>query len=150
MSERSAWPTIVTLLGAGLLVLGTYLPWAYRAGAGITTTSFDAVENFDRGIEIATLSYDVVVVGAATLAVIAVGFTTRPHLRGVLSGVAGGLAVGVSVEFLVTSTVDLTGVWVPDLGWYLTVVGGVVLLVHGANQADLLPTGYLRGASGAE
>lgn len=139
MADRPSLMTVINLVGATALIGGAYLPWARRTNATIALQTLDRLSNFHRGIEIEALSYDVVVLAAGVIAVTAVGFTTRQRINGGVTALAGLLGVGIALEFLVTSVVDFTGGWVPDLGWYLTIAAGGLLLVHGVHRTGTVP-----------
>lgn len=134
MIERSTWHAFANLLGAGALLVGSYLPWARPSGAVIAVVSLDVLPNFHRGIALDTLSADVLLIGAAALAVVALGFTTRHRLQATATVMSGGIAVAVSLQFLLGTVVGFGGTWVPDVGWYLTVGGGFILLANAAHQ----------------
>lgn len=133
MVTRGTREVTVSVVGALTLVVGAYLRWTHPPGDTdvVAFTPTMLVDNMHRGFELGTISYDVMVLAAAVLALVALGFTTHNYLRATATLLSGVIPVVMCVQFLGTEVVSVGGTWTPALGWYLTLLGGVLLLVNG-------------------
>lgn len=133
MVTRSTRETLLSVGGSLALVGGAYLRWTRRSDDVVVAfTPRMAVDNMHAGFAFGGFTYDVMVVAAAVLAVVALGFTNRNDLRTGATLLSGVVPVVVCVQFLRTDVVSFFGDWVPGVGWYLTLLGGVVLVANGA------------------
>ncbi|MFC6824781.1 hypothetical protein [Halopelagius fulvigenes] len=121
---RNALPILV---GTTLVAVGAYLRWlgtnpALPPDAEIPTVHYPGMGT---GIE----SWDFVVLGATSLALFALAFRPRTRLQSAITFLSGGTAMFLCAFYLRTFSplVGFDATFVPAVGWYLTVLGGILL-----------------------
>ena len=128
----------VALLGAAAVAVGAGLPWrTVRPGYDGPVPAVH-LSGMDAGLA----GLDWVVLLGAVAALAGVAPASVPGLDGVRGAVAttlaGGLVVALAVVSLVSTAGNFLGVFVPDVGFYLTALGGVHLSVGGALRLHAL------------
>ncbi|WP_313696197.1 hypothetical protein [Halorarum halobium] len=120
----------VGLAGVAVAALGTLLPWVAETRLQVYVLGMDS------GLERRWTRALALCLPIGTVAVLAaVGRFDRGGLAARLLAVLGGLSVLVAVL-----ASPLTGRWTPGVGVYVTILGGVLLLVPAASAGSrLLP-----------
>ena len=123
------------LVGAGMIAVavGVYLPWlktnpTLPSNAEIPTVYYSGM---NAGFE----GFDFTLLGVVGLALVFRGISSRKRLQTAFTLLAGVGAVVLCALYLSGSS--LTGfaaTFVPALGWYSTVLGGVLLTIAGGFQ----------------
>lgn len=130
MDVRPRWMTLLAVLGALFVALGAYLPWltvnpTLPPDAEIPAVYYSGMDAGFTGVD-----YLLVPLATITLAVQAAGY--REPVRSATTIVTSVVAVLACVGYLFrSSTIGFGATFVPDLGWYLTFGGGVVLSAVG-------------------
>lgn len=121
--------SVLTVCGASLVAIGSVLPWIRPNPAlvgqrdGIPSI---LLPQMNPGVGI----YGLVLFGVAGLAVATLAFDPSDRKRTAGVSLAGIVAVVLPVQYVVsTSLVGFDGTFVPSVGWYLTLAGGLGLLV---------------------
>lgn len=138
MHGRDRWDVVLTLSGVVALIAGTYLP-LFRTNPlydGDVPDGF--VTELSTGIG---GGFDVLLVGLAAVVLGLVALGRWRRLRAVVSAITGLIAVGLPARYLLVASsgdftwyFDASAPFVPALGWYGLVVGGVLLFVAGGRR----------------
>ena len=120
------------LVGGGIVavVIGTYLPWLKTNSnlppdAEIPTIYYSGM---NAGFE----AFDFALLGAAGLVLLLHGVSSRTQVQPVVTLLAGVGIVVFPPYYLSGSTLlGFSATFVPALGWYLTVLGGLIFSIAG-------------------
>ena len=122
------------MVGGGVAVaVGTYLPWIQpnpnlASGAEIPMISYYGM---NAGFE----GFDFALLGAVALLTFLSGVGFQPSVSTVMTLVVGiGITVFSGYYMSGYGLVGFSATFVPALGWYLTLLGGVLLSVAGGVQ----------------
>lgn len=126
------------LLAGGVLgvALGTYFPWlrvnpTLPADAKIPTMYITGMESGIAGLDFPLLG----LVALAAVGQLGDSHSRLPSLFTLLTGVATVFACGYYLASF--PVVGFDGTFVPDRGWYLTVLAGGLLVITGGMQLSL-------------
>lgn len=125
---RSLMPSrirIVEVVGTIAIAVGAYLPWIQRNPSVVADSSAPImIVEWVHTVHLA-------IMGTAVIILVPLAFIKWTWLRSLFVVLAG---VGVTY-FCSAYTVFFgeihEGYFVPDIGWYLSIVGGVVLIIAG-------------------
>lgn len=121
---------ILLMGGAVSIVVGAYLPWLRTnpnlpSDAKIPTIYYTGM---GAGFE----GFDFALLGAAGLVLLVRARSTRPMVRTVTTLSVGLGAIVFPAYYLSRSAmIGFSASFVPALGWYLTVLGGVLFMAAG-------------------
>lgn len=129
-----ALPELLTLVGALIVAAGTYVPWIVR-----TSGQDVVVQIYVSGMEWGIAGQDYFVLGILAVGLTAAGWY-RHEPRGGYVVLATGVGVVLSTVAYLAATLSGGGVslgaFVPGLGAYLTVGGGLLLVVAGWRHTE--------------
>lgn len=116
----------LTLLASALVATGSMLPWLRVDPAHAGPVIAIWLPGMDSGLDLWGL---VLVPAVLTLGVLH-GFSSR-QISDLATLVVGGLSVGLVALYWQSS---VTGHFVPAIGWYVALVGSLLLLVVGVQR----------------
>ena len=124
-----------SLVGAGLIAIsiGAYLPWLKTNPSLPSDAQVPQIllPGMNAGLE----GLDFALLGLVGLALVLRGASSRKRLQTVFTLLAGvGPVVLCALCLSGSSLAGFTATFVPALGWYLTVLGGVLLTIAGGLQ----------------
>ena len=133
MDIKSLWER--SLVGAGVITIsiGAYLPWlktnpSLPSDAQVPQILLPGMNTGLEGLDFALL-------GLVGLSLVLRGISLRKRLQTVFTLLAGVGPVALCALCLSGSSLaGFTATFVPMLGWYLTVLGGVLLIIAGGFQ----------------
>ena len=124
-----------SLVGAGVIAIsiGAYLPWL-KTNPSLPPDA-QVPQILFLGMNAGLEGLDFVLLGSVGLALVLHGISSRKQLQTVFTLLAGVGAIVLCALYLSGSSLaGFTAIFVPALGWYLTVLGGVLLIIAGGLQ----------------
>mgnify|MGYP000628052603 CR=1 FL=1 len=118
--------TVLQVVASVALVVGSYLPWLR---VNPTYRYVNAVHIFGMDAGFQTLDYPLL--GVSGLVLLTVLATRQRSLRAAASLCAGGVTVFLCAMYLREDTVGFGVMFVPDMGWYVSLLCGLFFLVAG-------------------
>ena len=131
--DDESWKKILLAGGTLSVAVGTYLPWLRTNPNLPSNTKIPTI--YYTGMSSEFGGFDFALLGAVGLVLLVRASSLRTEAR-----TATTLAVGLGtlvfpVYYLSQSTLtELSATFVPALGWYLTVLGGVLFTIAGGRE----------------
>ena len=128
-----SWNRIVEIIGGIAIAVGAYLPWIQRNPSVVADSSAPIM--LPEWVHIVHLA----IMGTAVIILVPLAFTKWTWLRSLFVALAGaGVAYFCSAYTVFMGEMHAifsgevhNGYFVPDIGWYICLVGGIVLCIAG-------------------